>query len=167
MRNLLGIIFALCVLIGVSGCQTGDGPAVGLVEGADPSPTVSAGAGILPALVGTWRITLNQSGGIMGMSRSIDVAVDGSISVTDVRSGKTWNSTLTAERLQGLEKIIAAASYTQVRATAGCADCFIFHLSVTSDTGQFEVELNQIDLANSGLQPVIDFLLEEMSKAGK
>lgn len=167
MRNLLGIILALWMLIGVSACQPVDGPAVGLVEGADSGTTVAAGAGNFPTLIGTWRVTLNQSGGIIGMSRSIDVAGDGSVNVTDLRSGKTWQSRLTTERLQELEKMVTAASYTQVRATAGCADCFIFYLTVTSDTGQFEVELNQIDLANSGLQPVIDFLLEEMGKAGK
>ncbi len=167
MRNLIGIILALCMLIGVSGCQAGGSSAVELGEVDGLNSTATANVGKLPDLLGAWRITLNQSGGIMGLSRSIDVAGDGSIAVTDLRSGKAWTSQLTTERLQVLGKMVAAASYVQARATAGCADCFIFHLSVISETGKFEVQLNQIDLANSGLQPVIDFLLEEMSKAGK
>ncbi|HEY3313388.1 MAG TPA: hypothetical protein VGK00_17230 [Anaerolineales bacterium] len=121
----------------------------------------------LPTLTGDWHITVTQSGGIMGMSRKLEISKGGEMAVTDMRTNKKNQANLTAEKQDELAKLVAATQYQPISAPSGCADCFIYDFDISSGGKKFQVQLNQIDLAKSGLQPLVDFLGEYLNGAGK
>ena len=121
----------------------------------------------LPALSGDWHIKVTQSGGIMGLSRMLEISSGGEMAVTDLRSNKKNQVTLTADKLAELTKLVEATKYQPVSVPSGCADCFIYDFDISGGGKKFQVQLNQIDLANSGLQPLADFLGDYLNGAGK
>ncbi len=126
-----------------------------------PNPTAalppSSRSGI-PALTGDWQISLEQSGGIMGMSRKLVVSSSGTASLTDLRSQKSTQIILSGEELKSLAGLLADSRYKVPASASGCADCFLFALEVSSSSGTFSVELDELELADSGLQPLVAFL---------
>ena len=127
----------------------------------------TAPANSIPKLNGEWRIMLTQSGGIMGMSKSLEIDGSGAATVTDLRSKKTSRAVLPADTLKKLAELVANASYQPASVPAGCADCYIFNLVITSGSQKFQVEMNQIDLQTSGLQDLIGFLGESLKSIDK
>ena len=119
-----------------------------------PAPSRSG----IPALTGDWQISLEQSGGIMGMSRKLVVSSSGSASLTDLHSQKSSPVNLSGEELKSLAGLVADSRYKAPVSTSGCADCFLFALEVSSSSGTFSVELDELALADSGLQPLVAFL---------
>ncbi len=170
MRKVTQYLACLMVVISLLGCRSElaviSTPAPIPVFEPTSEPTGAVGKH-LPALSGAWRVTLTQSGGIMGMTRTVEVSPDGDMLFTDLRGGKTGQSSLSKDRLALLTKLVAASVYEPVFEPTGCADCFIFELSIFNINEKFQVQINQIDLQNSGLQPLVDFLIEELNGAVK
>ena len=167
-RYLAGCFLILMVL----GCSSSPEETVIPTQLSQPTrlllPTASpTSQGQLPKLTGTWQIKLAQSGGIMGMARNLEVSSDGIIIVTDQRTNKTNQGRLTADKLAGLIELVSSSSYQPVSSPAKCADCFNFEIDITNETGTFQVQLNQIDLQNSGLQPLVAYLGEIQKTVGK
>ena len=114
----------------------------------------------VPVLNGNWEIKMRHSGGIMGLSRSIDVSSNGSYTVTDERTNKIVNGKLDANELSKLTTLISSAKYSTVVPPHGmaCADCFIYDLEIHGGNGNFRANLNDISLPNSGLASLVDTL---------
>lgn len=137
-------------------------PAAATVEVIPTAPGVK-----IPALTGDWQIILNQSGGVMGMPRTLLVSSSGDISLTDLRNKKTSRAVLSADEMLTLTGLVADSRYEPASAPSGCADCFIFDLEIVSGAEKFGVQMNQIELVNSGLQPLITLLTKFSNNAGK
>jgi hypothetical protein len=167
MRKFPQILAGLMLIAALLGCSSTPAdfstptPASMPAESASPSapPLAGPAAVLLPALSGAWQIKLSQSGGIMGMSRMLDVSSNGDLLVTDLRGGQSNPSRLPADKLAELTSLVAESAYQPASAPAGCADCFIFDLEISSGGERFQVQMNQIDLASSGLQPLVNFLM--------
>ena len=159
----LGLIFALMVILG---CQ-----ALSLPFSSTPTPAPeptnraesTAAPHRVPALKGDWHITLNRSGGIAGTSRSVDISSNGDMTLSDLISNKSSQSSLSPDKMSALAGLVTTIYYEPVSSPSGCADCFIFDLKISNDSESFQVELNQIDLAKSGLQPLVDYLGEYLN----
>jgi hypothetical protein len=134
--------------------------ACALLSGPRPIPTAASQA--LPALDGNWQTRLSQTGGIMGISRSIVVASDGQVTAEDARSGRRIMDALTPTALAQLKALVAGASYPTVIPETGCADCFYFRLEFTGVKHPLDIQLDQLNLAGSGLDPLVAFLHDEM-----
>ena len=169
MRKTPQFLAVLIVIAALLGCRTVS--SVFSTPEANPEPTnlpaPSASPDHLPALNGDWQISLTKSGGIMGMFRKVDISAAGDMIFTDMNGKETGKSRLPEEKLAVLTKLAGDTVYMPLGAPSGCADCFIFDLQISSGGETFEAQLNQIDLPASGLEPLVQFLVEELNNAGK
>lgn len=111
-----------------------------------------------------------HSGGIMGLSRSIEISSDGKFTVGDKRTNKTMSGELSAVELSKLKELVSSSQYVSPNKPNGmvCADCFIYDLEIqTSGNKKFAVQLNDISLPDSGLEPLVTYLRELIDKALK
>jgi len=113
-----------------------------------------------PALDGDWTIKMTQSGGIRGLSRSIEVSSDGKYTVVDERANKTITGELTANELVELNELVATSNYVPAAKPDGsvCADCFVYDLEIQVNGEKLSVQLNDFTLTNSGLEPLVTYL---------
>jgi len=164
MRKFIQFLAGFMAIVAMLGCRTVT--AVFSTPGPVPNPTAplapTAAEQQLPALSGDWHMTITQSGGIMGMERTLEISSTGAMTLTDARSHASSQSQLPAERLAALNKLVAGSQYRAAAMPAGCADCFIFDIQISSAGENFQVQLNQIDLVDSGLQPLVDFLAPDL-----
>ena len=109
---------------------------------------------------GDWTIKMTQSGGIMGLSRSIEVSSDGKYIVVDERANKTVTGELTADELSELNELVVTSNYVSVTKPngTGCADCFVYELEIHVNGEKLSVQLNDVSLPNSGLEPLVAYL---------
>jgi hypothetical protein len=137
---------ALLISLLLAGCK----PAVA------PKPPVFTP----PVPSGEWKIKMNHSGGIMGLSRSIEVASDGKFTVMDERAGKTITAELTENELSELNKQVMNFNFIPASRPSGmgCADCFIYDLKIQTSGKIFSIQLNDISLPNSGLESLVNYL---------
>jgi hypothetical protein len=124
------------------------------------TPTPEAQSSTLPALGGEWTIKMNHSGGIMGLSRSIEISSDGKFAVVDERADKTITGELSADELSKINEQLITAEYipTTKPDGMGCADCFIYDLEIRGSGEKFAIQLNDISLPNSGLESLVTHL---------
>ena len=106
---------------------------------------------------GNWTIKMTQSGGIMGLSRSIEVSSDGKFIVVDERANKTVTGELPADGLLKINEQVTSAEYIPPVKPDGmaCADCFIYDLEIQRSGEKFAAQLNDISLPNSGLESLV------------
>ncbi|MCX6067071.1 MAG: hypothetical protein NT121_15165 [Chloroflexi bacterium] len=120
----------------------------------------------LPELAGDWQIKLSQSGGLAGVQRSIEIFGSGEMTVDDENSKAHIVDKLAAEQLASLEKLVASSQYQPDSGSAGgCADCFVYMLEITSGGETFQAQLDDVTLADSGLNPLVDTLGRLMKAA--
>ena len=141
-----------------------------LIAGCNPSststpqplktPTLEFIKSNLPSLDGEWTINMTHSGGIMGLSRSIEISSDGNYIVVDERSNKSVTKKLSTNELSKLMEIVSNTEYiTPERSLpSGCADCFIYNLEIYGEGKKFAVQLDDISLPNSGMETLITHL---------
>jgi hypothetical protein len=122
-----------------------------------------------PAPGGDWTIKMTQSGGIMGISRSIEVSSDGKYSVVDERQNKTVTGELTTNELSELNELVINSSYVPETKPNGCecADCFVYDLEMQVNGVKLSVQLNDVSLLNSGLELLVTYLRGLMDTALK
>ncbi len=132
-----------------------------LVAGCAPSPQATpAATPTLPVLTNEWTIRMIHSGGIMGLMRSVEVASDGSYTVTDERSKSNVTSELNEAdlaTLRGLVSNVELRSPEDSRPSV-CADCFIYDIEIQSGGKNLTVQLSDITLPGSGMEELVDFL---------
>jgi spore coat protein CotH len=120
----------------------------------------------LPALNGTWTISFTQSGGFIGMSKTITITSDGKVVAVDDREGQTVTLQLTPQELAALkEQVSNAGPKMPIKTDTGCADCFIYDLQIKTTGARFSVQLDDVTLPDSGLQSLIMYLQELMERA--
>jgi hypothetical protein len=129
-----------------------------------PRPILPAASQKLPALEGNWQIQFSQSGGIMGISRSLMIASDGQVTATDKRTQQTVPDRLGSAALAQLKALAAAATYPTVTPAIACADCFYYRLEINGVSQPLSIQLIELILNGSGLEPLFDFLHDEMVK---
>jgi hypothetical protein len=128
-----------------------------LLHGCGSVPPSRPANSELPALEGEWTISMVQSGGIMGLSRSIEISFDATYTVTDRHGEITITGRLSAEQLEVLREIVLNTEYqsTVDPGQSGCADCFIYNVQVQAEGRKFVVELDDISMPGSGMERLI------------
>lgn len=124
------------------------------------TPTSKPPATSIPSLDGGWRIKMKHSGGIMGLSRSIDITSDGTYIVEDERASAPVMRVLNAEDLSTLNTQLAALGVVPVDMPdgSGCADCFLYDLEIERNGEKITIQLNDINLPDSGFEPLVTYL---------
>ncbi len=124
-------------------------------------PTESAQE--LPLLVGDWHITINQSGGIAGTSRTLEISGSGDLTIFDMRTNKQIVARLPADKLAELVRLVASSKYHAPSEPSGCVDCFIYTLVINNGDRNFQAQLDDVSLPDSGLHPLLFFLGKYLS----
>ena len=144
-------LLILLIVFTLSAC----GPAR-LEETQQPLPTASA----------DWTsITFTQSGGIMGMLRTIVIASDGTWKFTDDRASESVDGKLSADERKQLNGLIASLSVKSSGQSGVCADCFIYSVEILSSGKTLTAQADDVNLGDSGLEPLVMFMTELMNKA--
>ncbi len=147
----------LCMLLTamlISGCESLS------VTDQPKTPTRETIKPNLPALEGEWTVKFSHSGGIMGLLRSIEISANGKYIILDERAGKKIAGQLTTDELSKLKELVTSSEYRPAGKPdgMGCADCFIYDLEIYDNGKKFSVQLNDINLTNSGLESLITTL---------
>jgi len=157
------ILTAFLIITLISGCVASPDPIFTPL----PSPNPTASSNRLPSLTGDWVVTINQSGGIMGMSRTMKITSSGELSFEDRRANSSRQDRLSPEKIAELIDLISTVNYSPISVETGCADCFIFFIEINSPNGDFQARLNQLDLPASGLEPLVTFLVSNLNRLAK
>lgn len=120
-----------------------------------PAATPQPAKGSMPTLEGSWTIAMNHSGGIMGLSRSVEVDSTGIYTVKDDRTDQIFTGQLSEEELEDLTNVVNSTTYVLEKKPRGCADCFIYDLQIVSDTGKFSAQVDDISIEGSGLSALV------------
>lgn len=150
---LRSMLFILLFAMLVSGCSS-----------FSPTPVATPGP---PEVDVSWTLRMDHSGGIMGLSRSIEISSDGKFTVSDERDNSTVEGQLSANELATLRDLLNSLKDIQVPATGRttCADCFVYAIEFKDDGKSFRAELDDTTLADSGLEPLVTFVRGIMEKA--
>jgi uncharacterized protein YceK len=121
------------------------------------------------APVSEWTISMTHSGGIMGLSRSIEISSDGKLTVVDNRTNKTVSGKITTDDLSELNELLMSIDNHSTGKPNGmvCADCFIYDLEVRRDGERMVIQLNDITLPGSEYEVLINQLRGLMDTALK
>jgi hypothetical protein len=120
-----------------------------------PASTSEPVEGSLPALAGSWTIAMTHSGGIMGLSRSVEVDSAGIYTAKDDRTDQIFTGQLSEEELVDLVNVVKSTNYVPEKAPHGCADCFIYDIQINSDDGRFSAQVDDISIEESGLSELV------------
>lgn len=108
-----------------------------------------------------------QTGGIMGMKRSILVSSDGEYQVLDQRTQKTASGTLTESQRNEVKESLTGLKFTAPNLPSACADCFIYNIEIESNGQKMKIQLDDTTLPGSGFEPLVDSLRALMDSALK
>jgi hypothetical protein len=117
--------------------------------------TPEPATGNLPALNGSWTISMTHSGGIMGLMRSVDVDSSGAYTVQDSRGEQSFTGQLSDEELANLIQVVNATEYNASGKPHGCADCFVYNIKISGEGGKFSAQVDDTSMEESGLTSLI------------
>jgi hypothetical protein len=161
MRKLLMSVYVLLMALGLLGCSffysifPTPTPAMLSTQSVPNQPAQE-----LPKLTGDWHVSMAQTGGIAGVSRTLEISSSGEMTVINERSKKQTTTQLSTDKVAVLTELVASSKYQPISEPTGCADCFIYKLEISSAGEKFQAQLDDISLPDSGLQPLINFLGE-------
>lgn len=111
-----------------------------------------------PTLSEEWTIKMTQSGGIMGLRRSIQVASDGSYLIVDERAQTSVTGNLPEQQLSELKDLTNNLKFTSPENRAVCADCFVYDIEIESGGKKMILQVEDISLPDSGIEALVTFL---------
>ncbi len=120
-----------------------------------------------PPIEDEWSVTMVQSGGIMGLLRSIRVSSDGAYSVLDERAGQRVDDELGDAELAALKDLVAGFSFLAPKMPMVCADCFVYNVEIQSGGQKLVAEIDDVSLPETGMGPLVEFLRGVMDSALK
>jgi len=110
---------------------------------------------------GNWIITLRQTGGFAGVSKTVQVSSDGRLAVADKRSGHNVVGQLPRDSIAELSQLYARAlSPAPTPRESACADCFLYDLEIASQDASANIHLDDTTLADSPAEPLILYLIK-------
>jgi hypothetical protein len=168
MYKLFRAISVFLMLFGLSSCGPSSlSPAAQATQQELPTstdnqalPTPSVRDQELPKLTGDWHLRMEQSGGIAGISRTLEISSNGETTITDAQTKKQSVGQLSADQIAQLTELVASSSYKSPLKKTSCADCFIYNLQIDNGGKIFQAQVDELSLRNSGLEPLIGFLGE-------
>jgi hypothetical protein len=156
-------LYAFLITLLIVGCRLFSAPELlntPAPESSINTPTPEPTKTKLPALDGAWTIRMKHSGGIMGLSRSIEISSDGKFTVVDDRANKTITGEYSSDELSKIKERVSNSEYIAENGPNSmiCADCFVYDLEIQGNGEIFTVQLSDISLPNSGLESLVNYL---------
>ena len=120
-----------------------------------------------PCVLGNpWDLTFDQTGGIAGLSRSLQVASSGEALARDQRMGREVSFQLLAAERANLEAALSSVCGAALGTPPpNCADCFQYAVRLEGVGGRFEFLANDAGLAGHPGAELIDLLRSMLEEA--
>lgn len=117
-------------------------------------------------MAGPWDLTFDQTGGIAGLSYSLQVTSSGEAVARDNRVGRDVFVQLTPSERVNLEAALSSACGAALGAQPpNCADCFQYSVRLEGAGGRFEFLANDAGLADHPGAELIDLLRRTLDSA--
>ena len=140
--------FALSACAGASVSTTQPGPL--------GTPIASSTATCsLPA---NWTIQFNRSGGIAGFNQTMTLQSDGSLKIESEKPPANEQKSISKEQVGQIANLLAQACPFEMKPNdLGCADCFIYKLSVQMNDQTYNMLATDVTLTDQ-VYPLINTL---------
>lgn len=119
---------------------------------------------------GDWRILFKVSGGFSGLRRTMELSSTGAMTVIEQKSARQVVSLTPEDELAEIALFIENVKSLQLSGRVlTCRDCLEYDLTVRKNGQQFSIQLNDLSLPDSGIEPLINSLvnLQERALAGE
>lgn len=103
----------------------------------------------------------------MGLLRSIQVSSDGAYSVVDERASERVEGKLSVDELADLKNLVAGFSFIAPKMPMVCADCFVYNVEIQSGGQKLVAEIDDVNMPETGMGPLVEFLRGVMDSALK
>ncbi len=163
MPKLLPSIGAILATLGLVGCSF-----LNLRPTPTPETPSTPTTSNLPKLTGEWQIRLAQTGGFVGVSRTLEISSNGAMSVVDERTQQRNSLQLAPDQIIQLKEIVASTRYHPNPKPMHCEDCFNYDLQIDNGREKFQIQIDEVNLPDSGLESlirVLDKLLNNQLKS--
>lgn len=115
-----------------------------------------------------WRVELTLSGGLAGVERVLELSSTGHLNIIDKRISRQVTTQLPNEELVKIFALLVDTSHLQPPGTPpACRDCFQYDLDVRMDGQQFSFRVNDLNMAQAGLSPLVKALKALQDRALK
>jgi len=123
----------------------------------------SATACSVPA---NWTIQFTRSGGFAGFNQSLTLQSDGSLKIQSENPAANVQKTVSNDQVSEMANLLAQACPFKMQPNdAGCADCFIYNLSVQMNGQTYVMLATDVTLTDK-LHPLIDVLSQLLQDTG-
>jgi len=148
LRLLLPLVFILV------SCQAANTPFKATPQKATESQTKS------------WEAELSVTGGIAGVQKGIKIASTGEVILSDANRSLELQERLSEEEIEKFTRLVTSIKDVKVASNPpACADCFQYQLNVSVDGTQIQATVNDLNLPNSGIAPLISEMITLMENS--
>ena len=132
-----------------------------------PSPSSTESKPDMPDI---WNVRLGISGGIAGIQKDLELVSTGQLIVIDQKKNRRVEGIVPAEELESISELVRVVVHIQpLGQPPACPDCFQYQLDVQMDEQHVSFQVNDLNLVESGLDPLISALtaLQERALSGQ
>lgn len=145
---LLIFSFALSACAGASGSTTGT----------EPLGTPTGSSTTACSLPTDWTIQFSRSGGFAGVNQALTLQSDGSLKVESENPPVNAQKNISKEQVSTITNLLLQACPFEMQPNdLGCADCFIYKLSVQMDGQTYGMLATDVTLTDE-VYPLINLL---------
>jgi len=113
-----------------------------------------------------WEVELSITGGFAGVQKRIKISSGGEVSISDENNNLQAQEQLSKEEIDRFSKLVDEIKGLQVMSNPPeCADCFQYDLNVKVDGTHFQATVNDLNLQNSGVAPLVNELVNMLTNA--
>ena len=106
----------------------------------------------------SWRVEFKRTGGIAGFNQSLTLQSDGSLKIQSENPAANLQKSISKSQINNITNLLAQGCPFKMEANdAGCADCFIYNLSVQMNGHTYTMLATDVTLTDQ-LRPLIDEL---------
>ncbi|MBI5675431.1 MAG: hypothetical protein HZC48_06340 [Nitrospirae bacterium] len=118
------------------------------------------------AMSENWRIFLELSGGFSGLRRTIELTDTGRMTVIEQKSAKQIVRQIPEKELAEIALLAENVKSLQPSGRLmNCRDCLQYNLIVRMNGQQFSIQLNDLSLPGSGIEPLLSILFNLQKRA--
>lgn len=133
------------------------------VGGLHPTQPASAPSSAVPAEE-AWRLEFHLSGGFAGLNRELELSSTGELSAADRRRDTHVAARVSSDEIAKIGSLIPVTPASPT-GKSGCADCFLYDITLHVRGRSVVVRTDDISLAGSDIEPLIRSLVALLDRA--
>ncbi|MEO8260257.1 MAG: hypothetical protein ABI868_23120 [Acidobacteriota bacterium] len=114
---------------------------------------------------GSWQLSFHLSGGFAGMDRRLELSSTGALTVRDRKRSTDVGVQVAASEVARIAALIPDMKVVAAGGRSTCRDCFNYDLEIQGQGRSQVVHLDDVTLANSGIEPFVKILTRLLDDA--